>query len=179
MKNLKNYLGYSLAELLVALVVMSFLATLLMPSYSGFKTRRAISYKVWEIKRSLEFARSIAVTRHMQIKACMSDVNYRCVKRFGTRLVVFFDRNKDHQWTPDESIFRDTEIGEFDIKLSASGRAYVRYKRSGESLESGNFLVCSADAGDFGRKVIFFYSGRIRLSKDADKDGCDVTSGAG
>lgn len=56
------------------------------------------------------------------------------------------------------------------IKLSASGRRFVRFKRSGEALESGNCLVCWRSGLDYyPRKVIFFRSGRIRFSNSAEQ----------
>ena len=176
MRNLKNNLGYTLTELLVGLVIMSLLIGLLVPSYMGFKSRRAIGLKAWDIKRSLELARSIAVTQNIQMKVCTTDTNYHCVKKHGSRLVVFFDRNKDHRWTVDEPIYRDTKIGDFDITLSASRRAYIRFKGSGESMESGNFLICLVAAGNFGKQVVIHWTGRIRLSKDSNKDGYDDSS---
>jgi len=177
MRVLKSIQGYTLVELLVSLVVLSCLLSLALPSYSGYKSRRAISIKTWEIKRSLEFARSLAVTQNKILKVCSATAGYQCVRRFGERLLVFQDQNGDHQWTQGEPLYRDTELGKFDIKLSASRRAYIRFKGSGESLESGNFLVCLASAEDFGRQVIVFRSGRIRLSKDINKDGYDDKSG--
>ncbi len=177
MQSLKNNLGYTLTELLVGLVIMSLLIGVLMPSYTGFKARRAIGIKAWDIKRSLELARSIAVTQHIQTKVCTTDADFHCVKSHGSRLLVFVDDDKDHRWTVGEPIYRDTEIGDFDIALSASQRAYIRFKGSGESMESGNFLICSEHAGDFGRQVIVFRTGRIRLSKDSNKDGYDDRSG--
>jgi len=174
---LKNTQGYTLVELLVSLAVFACLLSLVLPSYSGYKSRRAVSLKAWEIKRSLEFARSLAVTQNKLLKVCSATAGYQCVKRFGARLLVFYDQNGDHQWSQGEPLYRDTELGKFDIKLSASRRAYIRFKGSGESLESGNFLVCLVGAEDFGRQVIVFRSGRIRLSKDSDKDGYDDKSG--
>ncbi|MGB2218022.1 MAG: hypothetical protein ACPHZ8_06680, partial [Porticoccaceae bacterium] len=59
----------------------------------------------------------------------------------------------------------------------ASGRSYVRFKASGEAMDSGNFLVCGKGGGDYGRKTIVFRSGRVRLSKDTDGDGYDDLRG--
>jgi len=177
LKASKNTLGYTLVELLVSLIIFSCLSALVLPSYSSYKSRRAVALKAWEIKRSLELGRSVAVTQNRQIKVCTATAQGRCVRRFGRRLLVFQDQDGNHQWTEGESLYRDTELGKFDIKLSASRRAYIRFKGSGESLESGNFLVCFADTEDFGRQVIVFRSGRIRLSKDSNRDGYDDKSG--
>ena len=50
-------------------------------------------------------------------------------------------------------------------------------KESGESLESGNFQVCSSDLSNpYGRQVIVYRSGRVRLSVDTDNDGYHESS---
>ena len=166
-------LGFTFVELLVGLVILSLLLSLAFPSYSAYKARRSVSLKAWEIKRLLEFGRSVAVTQNTQIKICTSTVTYQCVKEFGRRLLVFEDLDHNHRWAVDEPIYRNVDLGDFQIKLSASRRAYIRFKGSGESLESGNFLICSARADDFGRQVIIFRTGRIRLSRDRDHNGYD------
>lgn len=166
-------LGFTFVELLVSLIVLSLLLTLAFPSYSAYKARRSVSLMAWEIKRLLEFGRSIAVTQNVQIKICTATAIYQCVREFGERLLVFEDLDKNHRWTVNEPLHRDIDLGDFDIKLSASRRAYIRFKESGESLESGNFLICLSRADDFGRQVIIFRTGRIRLSKDRDQNGYD------
>lgn len=178
MRSHKHDEGYSLIELLVSLTIIVCLMSLLFPSLSSVNNRRAVSLKVWEIKRTLEYARSLAVTQNRLITVCITTEDYRCIKENGSRLLVFDDQNIDYQWTPGEPIYRDINLAKAQVKLSASGRSYVRFDSSGASRGSGNFLVCIPGAGDFGRQVIFFYSGRIRLSKDNNRDGYDDRSGS-
>ena len=178
MRSHKHDEGYSLIELLVSLTIIVCLMSLLFPSLSSVNNRRAVSLKVWEIKRTLEYARSLAVTQNRLITVCITAEDHRCIKENGSRLLVFDDQNIDYQWTPGEPIHRDVNLAKAQVKLSASGRSYVRFEGSGASRGSGNFLVCMSGAGDFGRQVIFFYSGRIRLSKDNNRDGYDDRSGS-
>lgn len=169
--------GYTLVELFVSLTVLLCLFSLLMPSLSAVKTKQAVTLKTWEIKRTLEYARSLAVTQNKTVSVCTAMDNYRCVKRYGSRLLIFNDRDKNSQWTKDESLYRDAILGNARVRLSASwGSSVVRFKNSGESIESGNFLVCMPSPENFGRQVIFYHSGRVRLSKDSDKDGYDDRS---
>jgi len=169
--------GFTLAELLVTLMIFSCLSLMVIPSYFEYQNRHSLSMKAWEIKRALELARSIAVSQNKEIKVCPATLDHRCAIESGVRLLVFNDSNSDHQWHQDERIYKDIGIDEFNITLSASRRKYIRFKPSGESRESGNILVCNADKSDFARQIIVFYSGRIRLSKDTDLDGYDNKSG--
>lgn len=178
MRSYRYISGYSLVELLVSVTIFLCLSSLVIPSFSSINNRRAVSLKVWEIKRTLEYARSLAATQNKFITVCVATEDYRCVKQHGSRLLVFDDQYTDYQWVPKEPLYRDVKLGNAAVKLSVSGRSYVRFDGSGASLGSGNFLVCIPGAEGFGRQVIFFYSGRIRLSKDSNRDGYDDKSGS-
>lgn len=178
MRSYKYMEGYTLVELLVGLTIFLCLFSALFPSLSAVNNRRAVSLKVWEIKRSLEYARSLAVTQNNLITVCVATEDYRCTKQNGSRLLVFDDQTVDYEWILGEPLYRDINLLNAQVLLSASGRSYVRFDGSGASRGSGNFLVCIPGATDFGRQVIFFYSGRIRLSNDSNRDGYDDKSGS-
>ena len=169
--------GFSIMELLVVLIVFSCLSIMVIPSYFDYQNRLNIGLKAWEIKRSLELARSIAVAKYRRVKACPADENYACVSQLAKRFLVFEDVNADHQWSLDEPIYKDIAIGDFKIKLSAVGRPFIRFKPTGESMESGNVMICNPSKSDFARQVIVFSSGRIRFSIDKNADGYDEKSG--
>lgn len=173
-----NSKGYSLLEVLVSLSILLWLSSLLVPSYAELKARRSVSLKVWEIKRSMEYARNLAITHNRTMLLCAATETYQCVQRSGSRLVVFEDQNEDYQWSADEPLYRDIDTGDALIELSASSHAYVKFLSSGRIGRLGNFQICTPSAGDFGRQVIFFRSGRIRLSKDSNQDGYDEKDGS-
>ena len=178
MSLVKKYTAFTLLELLVTLAIMSILVSLAAPSWSKFVAERKINLQVWELRRSLELARSLAVSQHLVWKVCMAATSLACVKEQGQRLLVFRDANNDHRANRDEVIVRDIEVLGTNIKLSASGRSYIRFKPTGEAMDSGNFLVCSDNQTiAYGRQAIVFRSGRIRLSRDTDSDGYDDRGG--
>lgn len=169
--------GYTLVELIVCLAVLLCLSSLLLPSLTGINTRREVNLKAWEIKRHLEYARNIAITHDREITLCTATVDYRCVSTHGSRLLVFDDTDNNRQWTAEEALYRDTQLGDALLSLSASWRSsVVRFQNTGGSKESGNFQTCMPGVEQFGRQVIFFRSGRIRLSRDSDRDGFDDRS---
>lgn len=169
--------AFTLIELLMTIVIFSLLTLLVVPSYFDYQNRQMISLKAWEIKRSLELARSIAVAKHIGVKACLADENSACVSQLGKRFLVFEDVNADHRWSVDEPLYQDIGIYDFKIKLSGSGRPFFRFKATGESMESGNVMICNPLKSDFSRQVIVFRSGRIRFSIDKNTDGYDERLG--
>lgn len=178
MNPVKKYTAFTLLELLVTLAIMSILVSLAAPSWSMLVAERKINFQVWELRRALELARSLAVSQHLVWKVCMAATSLACVKEQGQRLLVFLDANNDHRVNRDEVIVRDIEVSGTNIKLSASGRSYIRFKPTGDAMDSGNFLVCSDNQSiAYGRQAIVFRSGRIRLSRDTDDDGYDDRGG--
>lgn len=179
MNSRANLYGFTLVELMVVLLVFSCLSMVAVPSYIEYQERQATSIKALEVKRMLEFARNIAITKNKEVKVCLATSDYHCTKENGNRLLLFHDQNINHQWNEGEQKYRDISIESLALKLSVSGgRRYMRFKPTGESKESGNILVCDKKAGsDYGRQVIVFRSGQIRVSKDDDLDGYDDKSG--
>ena len=170
--------GFTLMELMVVLLVFSSLSMVVVPSFVKFQERQGTSIKAMEVQRILEFARNIAITKNKEVKVCLTTSDYRCTKENGNRLLLFHDQNANHQWNESEQKYRDISIESFALKLSVSGgRRYMRFKPTGESKESGNILVCDKKASsDYGRQVIVFRSGQIRVSKDDNLDGYDDKS---
>lgn len=158
-------------------MIFSLLSTLVLPSNFAHQNRRAVSLKSWEIKRSLEQARSIAIAKYRRVKACPADENYACVLQLAKRFLVFEDVNADHRWSENEPLYQRTGINDFKIKLSGAGRPFFRFKATGESMESGNVMICNPLKSDFARQVIVFRSGRIRFSIDKNTDGYDERLG--
>jgi type IV fimbrial biogenesis protein FimT len=164
--------GFSLIELLVCISILSLLLTTSLRFMSSFTGQQKVAIQIIEIRKSLELARNLAVMDRKIWKVCMLDAQQNCVKQNGVFLAVFRDDNHDHQRDHDEKIAKTSSIDKLNIKLSASNRAYIRFKMTGESMESGNFEVCAPDSNFIrGRQVIIYRSGRIRLSKDTDQDG--------
>ena len=111
-------------------------------------------------------------------KVCMADLNLQCVKQQGQRLLVFRDSNNDHLVNGQDKLQLNLQIQSRNIRLSASGRSYIRFKGSGEALESGNFSFCgNHKSSQYGRQTIVFRSGRVRLSTDTDGDSYDDVGG--
>jgi len=169
--------GFSLFEMLICISILSILLFISLPSMSSLTSNQRVSAQITQIRQALYLARSLAVTQGQIWKVCLMDVSNSCVKEGGKSLVVFRDDNNDHRLNSNESVKKTSDITGVKIKLSASNRTYMRFKITGESLESGNFQVCSSDLSNpYGRQVIFYRSGRVRLSVDADNDGYHESS---
>ena len=174
MNSIKIFSGLTIVELLVSLGILSILLSLAAPSFQRSISTSEIKSQAWEIRRALELARGLALTQQQVWKVCLANAEARCVRQHGERLLVFRDRDNNHRVNGSEQLYRDQRLANLDIKLSASGRAAIRFKPNGQTMDSGNFQICSANkSNDFGRQTVIYRSGRVRLTRDLDNDGYD------
>ena len=170
--------GFTIVELMVTLAIAAILLAVAVPSFTLFAQKRAISQKTVQVRNALELARGLALSQRQVWTVCTVDASDSCVSSAGLRLLVFRDDNDDKDFNTGEMLHQDIDIDSIELEISASGRPYIRFARSGEALESGNIEVCSTNqAVDYGRQAIVFRSGRIRLSNDSDGDGYDDAGG--
>jgi type IV fimbrial biogenesis protein FimT len=171
--------GFTIVELLVTIAIAAILLAVAVPSFTLFAQKRAISQKTVQVRNALELARGLALSQRQVWTVCTVDASNSCVSSAGLRLLVFRDDNDDKDFNTGEMLHQDIDINSIELEISASGRPYIRFARSGEALESGNIEVCSANQTvDYGRQAIVFRSGRIRLSSDSDGDGYDDVNGS-
>ena len=170
--------GFTIVELMVTLAIAAILLAVAVPSFTLFAQKRAISQKTVQVRNALELARGLALSQRQVWTVCTVDASDSCVSSAGLRLLVFRDDNDDKDFNTGEMLHQDIDIDSIELEISASGRPYIRFARSGEALELGNLEVCSTNqAVDYGRQAIVFRSGRIRLSNDSDGDGYDDAGG--
>jgi prepilin-type N-terminal cleavage/methylation domain-containing protein len=179
MNQLANARGFTLIELLITIAIAAILLTIAVPSFTNFTQKRAVSQKTVQVRGALELARGLAVSQHQIWKVCTVNALNACVKTDGVRLLVFSDDNLDDSFTGGESLQKEVDINGVEMVLAASfGVNYIRFSGSGEAMESGNYEICSQNQSvDYGRRVIVFRSGRVRLSGDSNGDGYDDDGG--
>lgn len=169
--------AFTLIELMVTIAIAAILLAVAVPSFTNFSQRRAVSLKTVQVRNALELARGQAISQHQAWIVCPVDALNDCVKTDGLRLLVFRDDNDDKGFTAGEPLLQDIDINSIELTLSSLGN-YVLFASNGEARYSGNIEICSSNQSfDYGRRVIFVLSGRVRLTSDSDGDGYDDTGG--
>ena len=179
MSQLAGMRAFTLIELIITLAIAAILLVIATPSFTNFAQKRSVSQKTVEIRGALELARGQAVSQRQVWTVCTVNSLNSCVEDGGERLLVFQDDNGDNSLDSSDSLRQEIDLSSVQVELSASfGRSYIRFSESGEAMESGNFQICAQNESfSYGRRVVIFRSGRIRLSSDSDGDGFDDIGG--
>ncbi len=196
---MKKNSGYSLIELLVALVVLGILMAVGVPQMGiFFKGNRMVAYAN-ELLAGLHLARSEAIKRNTRVSICKStnadDASPTCAtgaEGWDEGWFVFVEGrdagNATGEYTSSDGAVLKINTGaegdEVTITTSvASVDLYVSFtsrgapKLSGGSSQSGVFRVCddrgltNAAGSVVARGVALNASGRVRVTKDATKIG--------
>ncbi|MCK5263283.1 MAG: GspH/FimT family pseudopilin [Gammaproteobacteria bacterium] len=196
---MKKNSGYSLIELLVALVVLGILMAVGVPQMGIFFKGNRMVANANELLAGLHLARSEAIKRNTRVSICKStnadDASPTCAtgaEGWDEGWFVFVEGrdagNATGEYTSSDGAVLKINTGaegdEVTITTSvASVDLYVSFtsrgapKLSGGSSQSGVFRVCddrgltNAAGSVVARGVVLNASGRVRVTKDATKIG--------
>ena len=196
---MKKNSGYSLIELLVALVVLGILMAVGVPQVGIFFKGNRMVANANELLAGLHLARSEAIKRNTRVSICKStnadDASPTCAtgaEGWDEGWFVFVEGrdagNATGEYTSSDGAVLKINTGaegdEVTITTSVAGiDLYVSFtsrgapKLSGGSSQSGVFRVCddrgltNAAGSVVARGVALNASGRVRVTKDATKIG--------
>ena len=196
---MKKNSGYSLIELLVALVVLGILMAVGVPQVGIFFKGNRMVANANELLAGLHLARSEAIKRNTRVSICKStnadDASPTCAtgaEGWDEGWFVFVEGrdagNATGEYTSSDGAVLKINTGaegdEVTITTSVAGiDLYVSFtsrgapKLSGGSSQSGVFRVCddrgltNAAGSVVARGVVLNASGRVRVTKDATKIG--------
>jgi type IV fimbrial biogenesis protein FimT len=160
--------GFTLLELLIALVIAAIVAALGVPGLGGYIAEQRVQSRADALLRSLERARSEAIRRGARVDLCPGDG--ACTAgalpwEGGWTLVADAERS-----TPIVSE-RASEAG-ITIRGNRPLADYVSYTAAGRArrfdgaLQMGTFTICAP--GLRPRKVIVASSGRARIETSSE-----------
>jgi type IV fimbrial biogenesis protein FimT len=183
--------GFTLPELLTAMVVLVIVSAIALPSYRTIIRSANLTTQIHNFDATLNFARSEAVKRGRSVSVCPSTDQATCTS--GTQWeqgwIVFVDKDENHT--------RDTG-DPLEVVLRANGALVSGYTLRGTSASpcaldcyftvnpkaqpstAGQFVLCENGQIDPSRAVLVNTVGRITIAHDndgvpVDMDGNDMT----
>lgn len=176
--------GFSLIELLIAVVLVGILAGMAAPSFQSAIQNSRMTSNYNALTASLSFARSEAIKRSSQISVCAMESENSCGDDWTQGWLVFNDDGPTRGFIdPDENVLRrvamDTSafslISRASLSSSAAtpiARPFIRFGPRGSSnwRGAGYYLFCDSRGTSTARLAIVSLAGDIRRGR---RDGAD------
>ena len=148
--------GYTLLELLLTVAIIAVLAEL-GSGFVGLVERQRHVVAVVDLRRSLNYARYMAVSLQSEVTLCALDGANRCQRTWQDREVaVFTDRNRNRRLDAGEVLQLDhwpKDRGWLEWR-AALRRKYLVFRPSGVTAQNGSFLLCRRGRGQVADVVL-------------------------
>ncbi len=169
--------GFSLIELMIALVVLGILLVMAPPAYRDWIASQQLANHARFLADTLDIARSEAIKHGYRINVCKSVDLRQCTTIGGWEdgWIMYVDENHDGDIDSDEQVIRREGAALHGITVHGNQPVanYVSYTSLGRArllsgaLQMGTFVVCKP--GQNALKVVLANSGRARIDKTKDR----------
>lgn len=156
--------GYTLIEIMVALVVLCIALSISLPAFSALLENRRLQASTSLLQGDLAFARQQALSDNRAVTISASGS-----WQDGWR--VFVDMNNDGLFGDGDLLLRSQSAQPANISGNNQVSSYVRYNGLGETqllnggFQAGTLLFCSQQASVPGRSLVINRSGRVRSER--------------
>ena len=144
-------------ELLMGIAVLAILTTLAVPAFNQFIQNNRLAAQANELVTAFQFARSEALKRGLNVRACASDNGTSCNGAWTDGWIVIADPG------PDQELLRvwPSPGNDFQITASASEIAFEPSGASTDSTDQQFTLNLSGCTNDSARDVFVERTGRV------------------
>ncbi|MCW9023734.1 MAG: GspH/FimT family pseudopilin [Gammaproteobacteria bacterium] len=140
--------GFSLIEVMVALVVFALIAAFTVPNFRNFVQSNNITASANNLMGSLSLARSEAVKRNIPVSVCASSTQVSCTGvDWDNGWIIFTDTGMDGAVDGDDEILSVVKGLPGGMELSSSA-PYIQFK------PNGSLSACVVCAIDYSKIVI-------------------------
>jgi len=165
--------GFSLIELLVALLLGALLLGLAVPAYNDWIATTEMMNEAQHLANSMNQARSAAINSGFRVNLCQTAGGRQClpVGTWEGGWILFIDTNRNGEVDEGEKVLWVEQAAPAGVTMAANGplRHYVSYTSLGHArmlngaLQMGTFTVCRR--GRPAVDVVLAHSGRVRIAR--------------
>ncbi len=156
--------GFTLIELMIALVIIAILMVIGLPSMSEFIKNERLTSQINSLNSYLQYARSEAITRHSQVIVCASSSGSSCSGGdWQDGWLVYIDKDEDGSYSSGDEITRVHDALKGDTTIGSTGGSEVVYDNRGFSPDSSaTFSICDDRGASKGKSITISNTGRVR-----------------
>lgn len=158
--------GLTLLELMIVLIMVSILAVLAGPSFTGSISRSEVNSMRDGLASAFQFARSEALKRKGPVTACSSTDQASCSGAWQNGWIVFSDTDGDGALDGGEQILL-VEYGTDGVNAYASAANSVTFSSIGRATAgAGAYGFCHPHQNTVGKSLTVTVTGALTRSKD-------------
>lgn len=171
MHNLNLARGVTLIELIIALVAAGILAALAAPAMTQFIQNQRIAGQVNDFVGDLNFARSEAIKRAVNVGVCTADpinpsAGCDSSRAWRDGRIVFVDSDNGGDWDAGEAVLRVKEVfdGSTNVlnSLGSTSRLIIFTSKGAATIGSATYAICDSRGTAQGRLIIVNSVGQVR-----------------
>lgn len=166
--------GFSLLELMIAVVVTAILISTALPSFTSFVSSQERRGALHDLLGVFAFARQHAVMNGAIVTVCPLDTINTCGKDWNGEIHAFLDPDNTRKLSANAALLRTiSPSGNGRLVIRSLQRSFFQFRPTGfVHSDLGNVTWCpkSRDASLAGQ-IIISRGGRVRVARDTDNDG--------
>ena len=158
--------GFTLLELVIVVALISIVMAIAIPSMTTFTQNDRLTTNINTLIGHLALARSEAVKRSQQVSICVSNNTVACTAgNWQDGWIVYIDADGSNTFTPGEEVLRAQQALDGANTLVTAIGSQVTYDYRGfvTTASIGNFLLCDARSGPYGKTIRISTTGRVRV----------------
>jgi type IV fimbrial biogenesis protein FimT len=156
--------GFTLIELMTAILVLAVLLGLGIPSFQEIIRNNRITTQTNEFVSAVNYARSEALKRANPVTICASSDGTTCSgdTDWSAGWIVFPDANANGELDGAEVALQQWPATDGGLTLNSTNRSFVRYAATGMSSGAETFdLLKTGCTGDHARQITISTTGRV------------------
>lgn len=169
--------GFTMIELLIALMILSILLAIAGPGFSRYFAETRARTAMAHMQTLFAYARFEAVHSARKMTLCALDPDGRCSRDWGPEhaVSVFHDQNENRRADSDEVLMRSVRwpIKKGRLFWRASLAAtHLTFDSGGATWQNGTLIYCPENRDpNHARALVISQTGRSYLTRDRDGDG--------
>lgn len=172
--NIQINLGFTLIELMMALVIISVLLGTALPAFEDYLDKQKVIAESAQLRGLLQHSRITAINNNIKITVCPTNDQIQCHQDWSDGYMAFVDTNGDRILGNNDELIGYNQIQNEKITLrwKAFGQKYsLQWHDTGiTNHQNGSFEFCFMAKPKLSRALIITKAGRIRASKDKNGD---------